>query len=291
MACLSDELREWLDLAKRQVKPYGKSEIDRFRLLLTAVAALDSPQDPIDTIGAEGCLRLRLVCGSRRPLRPTVSVEVELAKSAATWLNGGTRRTTSLELLPCVNPDKPWPEDEVMLPFRATEPGLVTARSMPEGQSPAKGARSSFFVVPRKESETSQLRAVHDVFVSYAHADRQMIDHVLAEFKRRTISYWVDFEQEVPGRSLISAIEAGLTNSRYVVVCVSAKQLKSGFCRHEYHAALKRAIADDSNRVVPLLLESIPDSEMPPLLSALIAVKFWEEASFGRLLAMLSKRP
>jgi len=127
------------------------------------------------------------------------------------------------------------------------------------------------------------------VFLSHSSRDKETVRKVVQEFKRQSITYWIDEEQITFGDAIVSKIEDGLKKSRYVVVCLSEDVVQSGWCRAEYGPILYREFSGDtSRRVIPLSLDGSQwDASIPLLLSDRLRADFTDDASFTDFLMFL----
>jgi len=81
------------------------------------------------------------------------------------------------------------------------------------------------------------------VFVSYADADRDVIERIRQELERRGMGEIVfDVDDVEPGVDVPSAIREALRVAEAMVVVVSAAGLRSAWVRHELGAAVVRQI-------------------------------------------------
>ena len=134
-----------------------------------------------------------------------------------------------------------------------------------------------------------QPREEWQVFISYSSKDFAAVQEIVIDLKNRGISYWWDEEQIQPGDMITDQIETGLTNSRAVLLCVSYNQLQSGWSRVEYTAILNKVITDQTNqKVIPLILDEMEASDLPPLLSNYKHVRRLDKKNYGKLLGVLS---
>ena len=130
-----------------------------------------------------------------------------------------------------------------------------------------------------------------DVFVSYSSKDFEKISHVVDDLKRHRVNCWWDHEQVQPGDSISQKIELGLRRSRFIMPCISRNQIRSGWCRVEYAAVLDKVLSGQtSQKVIPLILDDLPEEEAPLLLSDFRSERLTDSRSYERLLSFLSRR-
>jgi small GTP-binding protein len=130
-----------------------------------------------------------------------------------------------------------------------------------------------------------------DVFVSYSSKDVDKINDIIEDLKRHHINCWWDHEQVQPGDVISRKIELGLRRSRFIMPCISRNQVLSGWCRVEYTAVLDRVLrGKTSQKVTPLILDDLPENDMPLLLSDFRAEHWRDSRSYERLVRFLSRR-
>jgi hypothetical protein len=110
------------------------------------------------------------------------------------------------------------------------------------------------------------------VFLSYAHADRPIVEAVAADLRRFKVRAWVDQQILVPGDSLLTEIRHGLNRANALVFFASRASLQSVWARHElehFAANRLRESAAPGPRMIPVLLE---DVELPGFLRDVLYV-------------------
>jgi hypothetical protein len=148
-------------------------------------------------------------------------------------------------------------------------------------------------ILPEDEDENQHLTHPISVFLSHSNADKETVLKVIDAFKKANISYWVDHEQITFGDPIVAKLEEGLQKSKYVVVCLSEKLVKSGWCRAEYGAILYREFSGDtSRRVIPLSLDGSNSSNgIPLLLSDKLRADFTDQNNFSEFIQFLRESP
>lgn len=148
-------------------------------------------------------------------------------------------------------------------------------------------------ILPEDDDESKQPTHPISVFLSHSSADKETVLKVIDAFKKANISYWVDHEQILFGDRIVDKIEEGLQKSKFVVVCLSEKLVKSGWCRAEYGAILYREFSGDtSRRVIPLSLDGSNNSDgIPLLLSDKLRADFTNQDNFSKFIQFLRESP
>ncbi|GAB2862991.1 hypothetical protein GCM10027277_34530 [Pseudoduganella ginsengisoli] len=146
-------------------------------------------------------------------------------------------------------------------------------------------------ILPERDEKGADDPAIYpySVFLSHSSADKETVLKVIESFKRNNISYWVDHENIEYGDPIVAKIEDGLRKSKYIVVCLSEKFARSGWCRAEYGAILHREFSGDtSRRVIPLSLDGCKDSSaIPLLLSDKLRASFTDQTDFNKFITFL----
>ncbi|MBF0466315.1 MAG: leucine-rich repeat domain-containing protein [Nitrospirae bacterium] len=141
-----------------------------------------------------------------------------------------------------------------------------------------------------KEDHTSApSNEKYDVFIAHSKNDVDFIkSNILPDLISRGICYWFDDAKIEPGEQITKKIETGLSNSRYILVCLSTNLVKSNWCRAEYAFILHQYFKEKTNkRVIPLKLDSCDDSVVPPLLSDIKWTDYSDRKSYDELLIFL----
>jgi hypothetical protein len=131
----------------------------------------------------------------------------------------------------------------------------------------------------------------YDAFLCHSHADKHRVREIADQFKTHGISYWLDEEQIDLGDPVTQRIQAGLDNSRAIIVCISRSLVTSSWARTEYTSILARVCGSNpnSNRraVIPLLFEDIAAHEYPSLLYDRLGADIRDQSSMQALLKRL----
>ena len=98
---------------------------------------------------------------------------------------------------------------------------------------------------------------------------------------------WLDEEQVEPGDGVFRTIAKGLARSRFLLVCLSDAQLRSGWVRFEYEAVLHREISRGEKRVVPVVIGRLDETKVPLELDWRHRVDFQSGTGIPALLKML----
>lgn len=97
------------------------------------------------------------------------------------------------------------------------------------------------------------------VFISYSRADLTFVQGMADTLRAQGCQTWIDVENLRPGERWKTAIEAALAAAEAFVLVVSRKSLDSLWTSHELRLAKKAGL-----RIVPVLIEPVPFSDLPP---------------------------
>src|ERR1035438_2634387 len=83
--------------------------------------------------------------------------------------------------------------------------------------------------------------SVPNVFISHRSADLNLARKLSAELEALGNHVWLDDEKILPGDSIVAEVEAGLTGSGYVILCLSSDG-PSEWTDREWMSALGRRL-------------------------------------------------
>lgn len=118
-----------------------------------------------------------------------------------------------------------------------------------------------------REQPAAGLDYKFDAFLSHSSADKDIVRDLAHSLKAENITVWLDEEQIQPGDTITRRIEEGLSNSKYVLLCLSDNLLRSNWCRIEYEAILQKEIEHDNLRLIPVIVGAYTDESTPILIS------------------------
>jgi tetratricopeptide (TPR) repeat protein len=129
-------------------------------------------------------------------------------------------------------------------------------------------------MVARTDLESSSF----DVFLCYNSEDKEQVQAIAQQLKAKTIKYWLDDDQLIPGRGWISMFEDDTQGLKSVAVFVGATG--TGRWQEEEIAAFLHQAVDRKIPVIPVLLENAPQQpDLPWFLKTRIWVDFRNPAS------------
>jgi hypothetical protein len=128
----------------------------------------------------------------------------------------------------------------------------------------------------------------HGIFLSHTGADKPFARQLRKDLMERGVSrVWIDEAEIQIGDSLISKIEEGLRDTRYIGVVLSKKSINAPWVKKELESAITREITDGDVVVLPLLYEKC---DLPPFLSGKLYADFRDPAKYEEELSKLVRR-
>lgn len=125
------------------------------------------------------------------------------------------------------------------------------------------------------------------IFLSHNHKDKPFARRLSDRLKSHGMHTWIDEAEMHVGDSLISKIELGIRECRYLGVVLSPQSASSEWVRREVNIALTEEIQGKRIKVLPLLYQRC---ELPSFLTDKIYADFTEdfEEGFDKLLRRLT---
>ncbi len=132
--------------------------------------------------------------------------------------------------------------------------------------------------VDQSSATNSGDAAVYDAFISYARKDREFVEHLVAELKKRLpkIALAVDTESILPAEDWSDRIEALIEGSLCVLFVVSPNSLASIECGREIDKAQVR-----NKRFVPVLFQSVDMAQVPKVVMPFNFIDFAKTDNFS----------
>ncbi|WGM40820.1 toll/interleukin-1 receptor domain-containing protein [Caulobacter sp. NIBR1757] len=191
-----------------------------------------------------------------------------------------------------------------------TDPGegLRSVASTPEGYSlggeVAVGDAKGWLITPPTSDEAAQqlvrdsigigksdtrMEKYHGVFLSHTNADKPFVRKLRQDLMDRGVEHvWLDEAEIQIGDSLLTKIDQGLRDTRFVAVVLSQKSVGAPWVQQELEIAMNREIGTGEVVVLPLLYEKC---DLPGFLKGKLYADFTTgdeyEASLGKLLRRL----
>jgi hypothetical protein len=125
------------------------------------------------------------------------------------------------------------------------------------------------------------------VFLSHATVDKPAARRIAAALRAAGHQPWLDEDEILVGESVPAAIQRGLHQADFVVICLSKVAAAQGWTEAERDATLMQQLHDRKERILPIRLEDVA----PPYLIAQLAYVdlFPSEQMFERGIARLTR--
>lgn len=133
------------------------------------------------------------------------------------------------------------------------------------------------------------LPKIFDVFISHSSVNKDSVRDLVYRLRSEGIKVWFDEDEIGPGDRIAAKIEHGLSTSRYVVVVLSRASVKSKWVGAEYESFIIKEINQSVTRVIPVLLEPIPEEDIPPLLFSKKYVDISRTDEFEKFVARVNR--
>jgi hypothetical protein len=128
-----------------------------------------------------------------------------------------------------------------------------------------------------------------NVFLCYAHNDRETVHNLYRRLTENGVRAWLDSQSLQPGQNWQREIRKAILNSDVVLVCLSQKfNEQHGYRHEELKLALEKANLLEAGEIfiIPVRLEKC---DMPELLSHLHRVDVFETGGYKKLLRALKR--
>lgn len=102
------------------------------------------------------------------------------------------------------------------------------------------------------------------VFICHATEDKPFARRIATHLRQAGAEVWLDEWEIKVGDSVVERINAGLGAATHLLLLLSATSVRKPWVKREFFSALMRQLADNSVRLLPVLLD---DCEIPSLLS------------------------
>ena len=128
----------------------------------------------------------------------------------------------------------------------------------------------------------------HGIFLSHTSADKPFVRQLRKDLLDRGVPRaWLDEAEIEIGDSLMTKIEQGMKQTRYIGVVLSAKSVKAPWVKKELEMAINREIASGEVVVLPLLYEKC---SLPAFLEGKLYGDFSNPDEYENVLEKLLRR-
>ena len=98
----------------------------------------------------------------------------------------------------------------------------------------------------------------YDVFLSHSSKDKAVVRELATRLRKDGLEVWLDEWVIQPGDSIPSLISEGLTQSRILVLCMSANAFGSDWVTLEHQTVMFRDPMNKNRRFVPIRIDGSP---------------------------------
>ena len=131
------------------------------------------------------------------------------------------------------------------------------------------------------------LNRVARVFLSHAGPDKLVVRRIAAALRAAGHDTWVDEDDILVGESIPAAVERGLHDADFVILCMSRVAAERGWIEAERDATLMQQFRERKERILPVRLEEVTP---PGLVRPLAHVDlFPDEQAFHQGIARLTR--
>ncbi|MBW4520223.1 MAG: TIR domain-containing protein [Scytolyngbya sp. HA4215-MV1] len=114
------------------------------------------------------------------------------------------------------------------------------------------------------------------VFLSYADANRPLMEQIRSLLMREGITVWTSQTDIQTGEAFEGAIERGIEQTDTIIYLLSPQSLQSSYCQHEVDYALGL-----HKRLIPLLVQPIDLEQVPSSIKSLQFINFTDNATIA----------
>ncbi|MBG0821824.1 toll/interleukin-1 receptor domain-containing protein [Planomonospora sp. ID91781] len=112
----------------------------------------------------------------------------------------------------------------------------------------------------------------HDVFVSYSHADKELVTDLAGRLEARGLRVAYDEVVVRPGSIILHEIEQTIRDSAHGLLVMSPDSMASGPVMNEYYVLLQKSMYD-GRLLIPVLVSDIDNDEIPEF----VRIRFYSD--------------
>jgi len=129
----------------------------------------------------------------------------------------------------------------------------------------------------------------YDVFLNYASEDEAWCTNLVESLENKGVSVWFAARKVKPGHNLVHRLNQGLKQSGKMVAVWSKNYFKDKkvWTLAESYAQQHGDVLAENRPLIPILLEKVEKSRIPPLSSNLIYIDFCDPDRFDLRLEQL----
>lgn len=108
----------------------------------------------------------------------------------------------------------------------------------------------------------------YDLFISYNHRDRAVVQGLAERLRRKGIRLWYDRWEMKPGDVLRDRIGEGIAGAKHFMVLISKSSLNSKWVKYELNSGMIEEIESGATKVIPVLGPGVSHEDLPADLRA-----------------------
>lgn len=129
-------------------------------------------------------------------------------------------------------------------------------------------------------------RAQEKLFISYSSQDKAYVEKIVEGLKEKGCDIWVDYNELLPGDSLVGVIQQEISNSSFFMPVLSETSVNSEWCKRELFQAINEEIHRKEVFVVPAVID---DCKVPEFILDKVYADLRPE-NYDKGIAVLSRR-
>lgn len=102
-----------------------------------------------------------------------------------------------------------------------------------------------------------------DIFISYSSKDKEIVDKIFEDLKKRKIKVWLDRWDIKPGSNIVSEIQKGLDNSSFILAVLTPNSVESNWVEEEWTSQFWDQVNEKKIRVIPAVFGDVPKDKIP----------------------------
>lgn len=99
----------------------------------------------------------------------------------------------------------------------------------------------------------------YDVFISYAHSDKEYVERLAQDLQAAGIKVWIDTVELGWGKSLLGSINNGLQKSRFTILVLSKDYFSRFWTKQELRSAFIKESMRQDETILPIYLNITAD--------------------------------
>ncbi len=108
--------------------------------------------------------------------------------------------------------------------------------------------------------------------------DKEIVISVALDLNEKGITTWLDAFDILPGESIVSKINQGLSNCEFVLLFLSKNSVKSKWVEKEWESILWDEINSNKIKIIPIKLE---DCKIPKILQTKKYIDLSKDYNYG----------